>query len=113
MDPAILSKSYRRDGLIRSFDVLNDDEVQSIKLKLQALISNHQQNPDFSNWVYSKSYLALRWVADLAFHPCIVDHVAALIGDDILLWDSGFKSLLKLQKSLNWLRILRKEKKES
>ena len=89
MDPASLSKSYRRDGLIRSFDVLNDDEVQSIKLKLQAFISDHQQNPDFSNWVYSKSYLALRWVADLAFHPSIVDHVAALIGDDILLWDAS------------------------
>ena len=88
MDPASLSASYRRDGLIRSFDVLNDDEVQSIKLKLQAFISDHQQNPDFSNWVYSKSYLALRWVADLAFHPSIVDHVAALIGDDILLWDA-------------------------
>ncbi len=33
MDPVSLSDSYRRDGLIRSFDVLNDDEVQSIKLR--------------------------------------------------------------------------------
>ena len=30
MDPVSLSDSYRRDGLIRSFDVLNDDEVQSM-----------------------------------------------------------------------------------
>ena len=97
MDTASLSKSYRRDGLIRSLDILNDDEVQSIKLKLQAFISHHQPNPDFSNWVYSKSYLALRWVADLAFHPCIVDHVAALIGDDILLWDASIP--LKSPKS--------------
>tara|TARA_Y100000588_G_scaffold326648_1_gene361186 strand:+ start:320 stop:1132 length:813 start_codon:yes stop_codon:yes gene_type:complete len=89
MNPASLSESYRRDGLIRSFDVLNDDEAQSIKLKLQTFISENQDNRDFSNWVYSKSYLALRWVADLAFHPCILDHVAALIGDDILLWDAS------------------------
>ena len=89
MDPVSLSDSYRRDGLIRSFDVLSDDEVRLIKQKLRAFISDHQQNPDFSNWVYSKSYLALRWVADLAFHPCILDHVAALIGDDILLWDAS------------------------
>ena len=60
MDPLTLSDSYRRDGLIRGFDVLNDDEVQLIKLRLQALISQNQHNPDFSNWVYSKSYLALR-----------------------------------------------------
>jgi len=89
MDPISLSDSYRRDGLIPSFDALNDDEVQSIKLKLQGFISENRHNPDFSNWVYSKSYLALRWVADLAFHPCILDHVAALIGGDILLWDAS------------------------
>ena len=89
MDPASLSDSYRRDGLIRSFDVLNDNEVRSIRLKLQAFISENQDNPDFSNWVYSKSYLALRWVADLAFHPRILDHVATLIGGDILLWDAS------------------------
>ena len=89
MDPASLSDSYRRDGLIRSVDVLNDDEVQSIRLKLQAFISQNQHNPDFSNWVYSKSYLALRWVADLAFHSRILDHVATLIGGDILLWDAS------------------------
>ena len=89
MDPLTLSDSYRRDGLIRSFDVLNDDEVQLIKLKLRAFISENQHHPDFSNWVYSKSYLALRWVADLAFHPCILGHVAALIGGDILLWDAS------------------------
>ena len=89
MDPLTLSDSYHRDGLIRSFDVLNDDEVQLIKLRLQAFISQNQHNPDFSNWVYSKSYLALRWVADLAFHSRILDHVVALIGDDILLWDAS------------------------
>ena len=89
MDPVSLRNSYRRDGLIRSVDVLNDDEVQSIRLKLQTFISENQDNPDFSNWVYSKSYLALRWVADLAFHPRILDHVAALIGGDILLWDAS------------------------
>jgi hypothetical protein len=38
MDPVSLSDSYRRDGLIRSFDALNDDEVQSIKLSLQTFI---------------------------------------------------------------------------
>ena len=89
MNPLTLSDSYRRDGLIRSVDILNDDEVQSIRLKLQAFISENQDNPDFSNWVYSKSYLALRWVADLAFHSRILDHVAALIGGDILLWDAS------------------------
>jgi len=89
MDPVSLSNSYRRDGLIRSFDALNDDEVQSIKLKLQRFIYENRHNPDFSNWVYSKSYLALRWVADLAFHSRILDHVAALIGSDILLWDAS------------------------
>ncbi len=88
MDPVSLSDSYRRDGLIRSFDVLNDDEVQSIKLRLQTFISENQHNPNFPDWVYSKSYLALRWVADLAFHPVILDHVVALIGGDILLWDA-------------------------
>ena len=89
MDPVSLNDTYRRDGLIRSFDVLNDDEVQSIKLRLQTFISKNQHNPNFPDWVYSKSYLALRWVADLAFHPVILDHVAALIGGDILLWDAN------------------------
>ena len=51
MDPVSLSDSYRRDGLIRSFDVLNDDEVQSIKLRLQTFISENQHNPNFPDWV--------------------------------------------------------------
>jgi hypothetical protein len=88
MNPTNQKDIYNRDGLIR-VKVLDNVEVQVMKLRLETFISENYRDPNFPNWVYSKSYLVLRWIAELAFHPALIKAVAPLIGDDILLWDAN------------------------
>ena len=79
---------YRRDGLIARLDILTPREAGQARDKLEAFIDTHGDDPRYGEWTYFKSHLALRWVAELAAHPVLLDHVEALIGPDILLWNS-------------------------
>lgn len=83
-----LRSTYQRDGMVPEVDVLSWQEAKAARQNLQDFISQHRDVPSYADWTYFKSHLVLKWVAELAAHPALLDHMEALIGPDILLWNS-------------------------
>ncbi len=56
--------------------------------KLTEFINTHSNDPRYDEWTYGKSHLVLKWLNKLARSSSILDHVEAVLGKDILLWNS-------------------------
>ena len=89
VDVSGLSPVFEREGLIRCLDVMTPDNAARYAAKLGNFVTSQQDHRDFSDWIYGKTHLLLSWVAELATEEALLDAVEALIGPDILLWDSS------------------------
>jgi hypothetical protein len=83
-----LRAAYERDGMIACLDILSGDEAEQARAVLERFIAGHGEDPRYGDWTYFKSHLVLKWLAELARHPVLLDQVEALIGPDILLWNA-------------------------
>lgn len=79
---------YAVDGMVAAVDLLSPSEAKTYRERLCQFVSDHRDNPAYKAWVYGKSHLLLKWVADIARHPRVLDHVEQTLGPDFLLWDS-------------------------
>lgn len=77
--------AFERDGFIAGVAALTEEEVACYRAALLDLYAHVPQ--DLHRYMINP-HAVLSWAADLARHPRILDAVAALIGDDILLWKS-------------------------
>ena len=74
-------EDYARDGVIHPLLALDRDEVARFRRGAEELANWFEgQKPAFS----SQPHLFHRWAYDLATHPRILDAVAAILGEDIL-----------------------------
>ncbi len=83
-----LAIDYAADGMLAAVDLLSADEAGFYRDSLRQFVSSYQDREAYGTWTYGKSHLVLEWVAAIARHPRILDHVEQILGPDILVWDS-------------------------
>lgn len=76
---------YNRDGFLYPVRVMSVADAAELRQRMENCERRH------SRLHYApKPHLVLPFVAELVRHPAILDAVEAIIGPDILLWDSAF-----------------------
>ncbi|MGX9355362.1 phytanoyl-CoA dioxygenase family protein [Roseobacteraceae bacterium S113] len=85
LDAQSQSEEYNRLGYLSPVPVLSPQEVASARAKLEAVEAAH--GPMHYK---AKMHTVLPWVWDIVTHPNILDAVEAILGPDILLYDSEF-----------------------
>ncbi len=88
IDKHSLASDYKRNGYVSHVPILNENETAKLRRQLKAFINEYGQHPQFNDWCYFKSHLLLPWIADLAHHPNVIAATSALLGPDLLLWNS-------------------------
>ena len=90
--PKILSaraiEQYQQDGYWFPLRVLDDEQVAANRSKLTAF--EKAQGKPLAGAQRSKSHLLFKWVDDLMRNDGILDAVEALIGPDLLCWNTLF-----------------------
>jgi non-haem Fe2+, alpha-ketoglutarate-dependent halogenase len=73
---------YERDGVLHPLPALHDDEIARFRRGAEELANWFEgEKPAISG----QAHLFHRWAYDLALHPRIIETVAAILGDDILI----------------------------
>jgi hypothetical protein len=82
-------EQYRRDGFVAGIPVFTDAECGAFRDTAERFEAAH---PDDADWAFDiKCNLLFPWVYANATHPRLLDAVAALLGDDLLLTNSVFR----------------------
>jgi hypothetical protein len=76
--------TFAAAGITFPIPVLGPAELQSVRAEYSRLVDAHGG----ALKSFDRSHLYFGWAYDLATHPRVVDAVAALIGDDLVVWGS-------------------------
>lgn len=80
---------FHRDGYVAGIPALSRDEVTAFRARAETFEREH---PEDAGWAFDiKANLLFDWVYANAVSPGIVEPVAQLIGDDVLLTNSIFR----------------------
>ncbi|WP_425041020.1 phytanoyl-CoA dioxygenase family protein [Primorskyibacter sp. S187A] len=85
LDTARFAETYNRQGYLSEVPIIAPQEAAQYRAELEAIEA--ARGPMHYK---AKMHTVLPWVWDLVTHPNILDTVEALIGPDILLYDSEF-----------------------
>jgi ectoine hydroxylase-related dioxygenase (phytanoyl-CoA dioxygenase family) len=80
-----MTATFERDGVFSPIPVLTDDELATARAAT-ARIAAATDNGAFKR--FDRSHLFFRWAYDLVRHPRVVDAVAAILGDEVVVWGS-------------------------
>jgi non-heme Fe2+,alpha-ketoglutarate-dependent halogenase len=86
--PVPILDAFLADGFAAPVRVLAPEVAARYATRLRVFLAAQQDHPEFRNWTYVKSHLALAWVADLAAESSVLDVVEEILGPNLLLWDS-------------------------
>jgi ectoine hydroxylase-related dioxygenase (phytanoyl-CoA dioxygenase family) len=75
---------YEATGIVFPIPALSAEELQSVRRHYARLVDAHGG----ALKSFDRGHLYLGWAYDLATHPRVVDAVASLIGDDVVVWGS-------------------------
>lgn len=79
-----VTADFEANGVAFPIHVLSAAELQDVRREYARLVDAHGG----SLKSFDRSHFYFGWAYDLATHPRIVDAVASLIGDDVLVWGS-------------------------
>jgi non-haem Fe2+, alpha-ketoglutarate-dependent halogenase len=91
---------YRADGYVAPVRMLEPRAADRYRVLLDDLVRRRETDPALADLMYYKSHLAWAWFAELCRHPGLLDAVEALLGPNLLLWNSCF--LPKAPRSKSW-----------
>ena len=83
-----IQSEFELNGFVSGIGALPVDRTEYYSKKCRTFIDSYQSHPSFREWTYYRTELVLKWVADLAAEPSLLDIVEELIGPDILLWNA-------------------------
>jgi hypothetical protein len=76
---------YREDGFLAPVDVFTEGEAATLRAELEALEATHG-----AAHYKIKPHLVMRVADRIAHAPGVVEAVASVLGEDLLIWDSAF-----------------------
>jgi ectoine hydroxylase-related dioxygenase (phytanoyl-CoA dioxygenase family) len=79
-----MREAFDRDGILFPIRVLDDAELAAVRVEIGRLEAAH----DGALKRFDRSHLFFRWAWELARHPRVIDAVAELLGDDVVVWGS-------------------------
>lgn len=106
--PVITStlEQYRERGYAAPLRVMSEEEARGYRNALED--SERARGRPLNGDERIKSHLLFRWAADLVRHPAVLDAVQAVIGPDILFWDSSlFTKEAQRPDYISWHQDLR------
>jgi len=74
--------AFAEDGVRFPIRVLDDEELRAAQHEYARIVDAHEEPLKR----FDRSHLYFRWAFDLARHPRVVDEVASIIGDDVIVW---------------------------
>lgn len=80
--------AYRRDGFLPAVEALKPEEADTLRSKLESFEADLGREPEAAD--RRKLHVRLPWMRDLVEDRRILDAVEALIGPDILVFNSTF-----------------------
>jgi len=91
---------YARDGILHPLPALEDDEIARFRRGAEELAEWFEgEKPAMSG----QAHLFHRWAYDLAMHPRILDQVAAILGQNILIHSTSlFFKRARTQDFVSW-----------
>jgi non-haem Fe2+, alpha-ketoglutarate-dependent halogenase len=99
-------EQYQEHGYSAPLRVLSEDEARSYRSALEE--REHVRGRPLNRDEIIKPHLLFRWAADLVRHPAVLDAVEAIIGPDILFWDSSlFMKEANSPTYISWHQDLR------
>lgn len=88
--PKVLSDAqvdcFERDGWVAPIRVVGADVALELRQRLET--EERRLGAPLTGNARQKSHLLYSWLADLVFHPVILDAVEDLYGDELLCWSS-------------------------
>ncbi len=81
-----IKRRFAKDGIVFPLRLMNTQQAADCARQYYQL--QKQAIERFGSEIYIKPHLVAPWIYDIAKKPELLDHVAELIGDDILLWSS-------------------------
>ena len=84
-----LKEAYDRDGYVFPIRAISPDQIGAIRLRLEDYLARSNRNAKEDVFLQFKVHLILTWADQIVRHPAILDAVEALIGPDILVWNTA------------------------
>jgi hypothetical protein len=84
-----LKARYEGDGYVSPIRVMSDGEVAQIRHRLEAYLAGSGRNVKEDTFLQFKVHMVFSWADALIRHPAVLDAVEALIGPDILVWNTA------------------------
>jgi chlorinating enzyme len=84
-----LKVRYCRDGYVYPVRVMPAEEMTPIRHRLESYLAQSDRNPKEDPFLQFKVHMVFPWADALIRHPAVLDAVEALIGPDILVWNTA------------------------
>lgn len=84
-----LKARYERDGYVAPIPVTSDGQTAQIRCRLEGYVAGSGREVKQDPFLQFKVHMVFSWADALIRHPAVLDAVEALIGPDILVWNTA------------------------
>ena len=89
LSPDRLAERYARDGYICPVPAIPAQDMAAVRADLAAYLERSGRNTKDDPYLQFKVHMVFAWADRLIRHPAILDAVEALIGPNILVWNTA------------------------
>jgi ectoine hydroxylase-related dioxygenase (phytanoyl-CoA dioxygenase family) len=84
-----LKAVYENNGYVFPVPVMAPEDMAGIRGRLEGYLATAEHDPKDDFLLQFKVHMVFAWAGDLIRHPAILDAVEALIGPDIMVWNTA------------------------
>ena len=84
-----LEAAFEKNGYVFPVAVMAPEEMAGIRGRLEGYLATAACDPKDDFHLQFKVHMVFKWAGDLICHPAILDAVEALIGPDIMVWNTA------------------------
>ena len=84
-----LEAAYEKNGYVFPVAVMAPEEMAGVRGRLEGYLATAACDPKDDFLLQFKVHMVFAWAGDLIRHPAILDAVEALIGPDIMVWNTA------------------------
>ncbi len=107
-DPARMADTFRREGFVTGLRVLSPDGARRVLARIETFERVHGDDLPVADMFRTGSHIVMGVVDEMIRHPRVLDPVRALLGPDLIVWDSDiFIKEPRTQGFVSWHQDLR------